>query len=139
MKLQIGLLILVGACVLGGCQSRTLSAEDFLYVYRCGNLPGEPSGTGGSSYQGKDQTYHYVFTRPSTPTEKFFLQDTNGRKFRCRVDQLPKDFPEGFEPLKGDTGFEAQDDTHQYVQHYLEEHKMKGPAPRKDVEGEGSQ
>jgi hypothetical protein len=123
MKLVLPLLLLSAA--MAGCEMRTLSPDDFLFTYRCGAPPGEPAAGATATYAGRDQTFQYIASRGSTPTEMMLSDMSGERKFRCRADQLPDDFPADFVQLRGPESFEAAEDTRQYVQEYLANQKAK--------------
>jgi hypothetical protein len=63
---------------------------------------------------------------------------TGPRKFRCRIDQLPRSFPSGFESVaNADGGIEPAEETRQYVQDYLARHRDELPvAPARQPQGE---
>lgn len=122
------LLLLCALCLLplaGGCSTKTLGPEEFLYVYRCGSLPGEPPGRSSAAYTGRDDKFHHIRVKGVTPSETLISGSMGDRKYRCVVAALPKDFPRGFQPLAGPEGFEASNDTREYVQKYLGESKLK--------------
>ena len=132
MKYILPLLLLVA----GGCQARTLGTEDFLYAYRCGVTPGDLPANATATYEGHDQNYHYLELRNGKPMDKFMGDFSPPQKVRCRVDQLPPDFPSGFQPLRGSgvEGFENGEDTREYVRDYLAKHggEKAGDSPSRD-------
>jgi hypothetical protein len=129
MKYALPLLLLLA----GGCGGiRTVGPDEFLYAFRCGAMPGEVVSHSTATYAGRDQTYHYVMLG-NTGSRDFVLGDLSApQKVRCRVDQLPSDFPAGFDPLRGGgtEGFENGEDTREYVQTYLRKHHSGGVAVR---------
>jgi hypothetical protein len=126
MKYVLPLFVLV--LLAGGCQTSTLSPEDFLYAYRCGSLPNEPTG-GSALYDGNDNAYRYLVLKNNTPSQVMFGDLSGQRRVRCRIDQLPEDFPAGFQRLGGEESFEASEETRQYVQEYLQRNMGKKAAP----------
>jgi hypothetical protein len=119
MKYALSLVLLLSA---GGCGVKTLGAEDFLYAYRCGSMPGEMAMNSSSAYLGRRGEFQVVELRSGRPADTFVYDISGMQKIRCRADLLPSDFPTGFETLRGRDGFENAEDTRQYVKDYLTHH-----------------
>ena len=129
MKYTLPLLLLLAA----GCGgARTVGPDEFLYAYRCGAMPGELPFNSTATYTGRDVTYHNLELRNGRPTDAMMGEWSPVQKIRCRVDQLPSDFPTGFDPLRGGgtEGFENGEDTREYVQTYLRKHRGPGVGDR---------
>lgn len=136
------LLLLIPVLVLfaGGCETKTLSAEDFLYAYRSGGMVGENSSPGASRYMGQQGGYHVVLITGGAPAMTFINE--NGRKIQCPVRDLPSDFPRGFVTLGSGEGlFETSEDTREYVREYLSRHsqdKTKPPPAKQEEDDWGT-
>lgn len=137
MKNALFLLLLVA----GGCGgTKTLTAEDFLYAYRSGAMPGEMGANSSATYLGRQGEFHYIELHSGRPADTFVYGVTGSQKARCQADLLPSDFPSGFEPLRGSEGFENSEDSRQYVKEYLarrlrDRPARQGPPPIPDGKG----
>ena len=114
----------------GGC-GNVVGPEEFLYTYRTGAMSGAPVSPGGAVYAGKDGEFHVIKLRSGsgTPSDRFLnVSDRDQRTLRCRVDQLPADFPKGFQQLGMDQ-FESSEETRNFVQMYLVDSAEKPARP----------
>jgi len=126
---KLFLVIPLLAMILGGCQTKTLSAEEFLYAYRSGGMSDENSSPGASKYLGREGDYQMVLITGGAPAMVFVNEQ--GRKIRCRADALPADFPRGFVTLgTGESTFESSEDTREYVREYLARVGSPGSKPK---------
>jgi len=113
----VAAMALVG--LLAGC-GNVVGPDEFLYTYRTGAVSGAPVAPGGAMYAGRSGDYHVLKLRNTgTPSEWFVNAADSDRTLRCRADQLPSDFPRGFQPLTHDA-YESTEDTRTYVQLYLQ-------------------
>jgi len=124
------LFLVVLGWMLGGCGSGVVGPEEFLYTFRAGAESGAPVSPGGAVYAGRDAEYHMLKLRSGTPADRFFNVTDKDRLLRCRADQLPADFPRGFQPLSTEA-YESSEDTRNYVQRYLQ-HSEDRPTKRPD-------
>jgi len=113
-----GFLVVVSGWMLVGC-GNVVGPEDFLYTYRTGAPSGAPVSPGAAVYAGQQDGYHVLKLRGSgTPSDWFVNVSDKDRTFRCRVNQLPADFPRDFQPLRMEA-FETSEDTRDYIRDYL--------------------
>jgi hypothetical protein len=118
------LILLAGFAGLAGGCTQTVSAERFLYLYRRSASPGHMDEGGFSRYTGKDLQYHYLNVQTSTlehGAEQVLMYGAyRDQTFRCPVEVLPHNFPEGFNQLYEDgKRSELEEETYRYIRHYL--------------------
>lgn len=128
MKWLFPLLLLASLAAGCGTTTKTVGAEDFLYAYRSGSMPGELSTGSVATYDGRDEKYHFLTLQSGSPSD-WFVGPMSQHKLRCPLDQLPATFPGDFERLNGETGIEVGDDARLYVQDYMMKRMHKKPAP----------
>lgn len=122
---------LLGVLCAGGC-AQTVGPERFLYVYRRTAAPGHIEEGWRADYTGKDRQYHYLEVRHSTLNRgagaMLLYGPFRDETLRCRIEELPYDFPEGFGLLyHEDPRHEPDEQTHRYVREYLDSHGLHPP------------
>jgi hypothetical protein len=127
-RLAIALVsILCAAC---GC-ARTVEPVEFLCTYRRSAPALRPESGYRATYAGRSGGYHYLNVRRSTLAQGGLAMLLWGpfqdETLRCRVEDLPEDFPDEFQTVPsesidagaGDAQCESREQTLKYVQRYL--------------------
>ncbi|HUU58713.1 MAG TPA: hypothetical protein VMZ50_04155 [Phycisphaerae bacterium] len=120
---------IAAACLFCGC-ARTVSPEEFLYLYRRGDSAIYNAEGYKARYQGKEFGYHCLDVRYRTGGGGDWALLMHGgfrdETIRCPVDKLPETFPDDFTTLASQSlltieerANEPSERTRQYVREYL--------------------